>query len=151
MYFPLAVMRRTAFFYTAVSTLLLTGCGNNNPVKEHAQKQFPKPGTTVAEAQVPVTDDALNHFTFSVKVIADSNIADGVYDVDAEYGPNFDEGKFTMPKGIEDIKPIIRKGSDPYTFVIGFRVPGDTAFNDYFQVTSNKHSTKMEYIKAYTF
>jgi hypothetical protein len=144
-------MKKTALFYTAISTVLLTGCGSNSRVKEQVQKQFPKPGTTVAEAQVPVTDDALNHFTFSVKVIADSDVTDGVYDVDAEYGPNFDEGKFTMPKGIEDVKPIIRKGSAPYTFIVGFRIAGDTTFNDYFQVSSTKHSTKMEYIKAYTF
>ena len=100
---------------------------------------------------MPVTDDALNHFTFSIKVIADSDITDGIYDVDADYGPNFAEGKFAMPKGIEDAKPIIRKGSEPYTFIIGFRLPGDTTFNDYFLVSGTKHSTKMEYIKAYTF
>lgn len=100
---------------------------------------------------MPVTDDALNHFTFSIKVIADSDISDGIYDVDADYGPNFGEGKFAMPKGIEDAKPIIRKGGEPYTFIIGFRLPGDTTFNDYFQVSCSKHSTKMEYIKAYTF
>ena len=144
-------MKKTALFFTAISSLLLTSCGNIGGINGQPQKQFPKPGTTVAEAEMPVTDDALNHFTFSIKVIADSDITSGVYDVDADYGPNFGEGKFTMPKGIEDIKPSVRKGRESGTFIIGFRLPGDTTFNEYFQVTCTKHSTKMEYVKAYTF
>ena len=143
-------MKKVTYLFSTVSVLLF-GCGANNGSGLHNEKQFPKPGTTVAEAQMPVTEDKLNHFTFSIKVIADSNIATGVYDVDADYGPNFGEGKFTMPKGIENIKPIIRKGSEPSTFIIGFRLPGDTTFNDYFQVSCSKTQTKMEYIKAYTF
>ncbi len=141
-------MKKTIILYTSISALLFISCGGAN---EQKPKQFPKPGTTIATMQMPVTDDPLNHFMFSIKIIADSDITSGVYDVDADYGPNFAEGKFTMPKGIEDIKPIIRKGSDPYTFIIGFKLAGDTTFNDYFEVSSNKSSTKMTYIKSYTF
>ena len=143
-------MKKAAYLFSTISVLLF-GCCANNGANSHNEKQFPKPGTTVAEAHMPITDDELTHFTFSVKVIADSNVTSGVYDVDADYGPNFGESKFTMPKGIEDIRPIIRKGSEPYTYIIGFRLPGDTTFNDYFQVSCSKTKTKMEYIKAYTF
>jgi hypothetical protein len=122
------------------------GCGSNKKAK-----QFPKPGTTMAEAHMPVTEDALNHSVFSVKVIADSNVALGIYDVDADFGANFAEGQFTMPKGCEDAKPVIRKGSKPYTYIVGFKIAGDTTFYDYFQVSSAHSSTKMQYIKAYTF
>ena len=100
---------------------------------------------------MPVTDDPLNHFVFSVNVIADSNVRAGVYDVDVNYGPNFSEGQFTMPKGGEDLKPVIKKGSMPSTFIIGFRVPGDTTFYDYFEISSSIRTTKMQYVKAYTF
>jgi hypothetical protein len=117
--------------------------------KEGKPRQLPKPGTIVASAEMPVADD-LNHFTFSVKVIADSNIAHGVYDVDAGYGPNFAKGQITMPIGGEDLKPVIRKGNAPYTFIIGFRMPGDTTFYDYFEVRSSKATTKMQYLKVYT-
>ncbi len=100
---------------------------------------------------MPIAEDAINHSSFSVKVIADSDIATGVYDVDADFGTNFGEGKFTMPKGAEDATPVIRKGDAPYTYIIGFHIAGDTTFYDYFQVSCSKSSTKMEYIKAYSF
>ena len=100
---------------------------------------------------MPVTDDPLNKFTFTIKVIADSNVQTGVYDVDVDYGPNFAEGQFTMPKGGEDLKPLVRKGDKPNSYIVGFKVAGDTTFYDYFEISSSKSSTKMQYIKAYTF
>ena len=100
---------------------------------------------------MPITEDAINHTTFSVKVVADSDVANGVYDVDADFGPNFGEGKFSMPKGAEDATPVIRKGDEPYSYIIGFRIAGDTTFYDYFRVSCSKSNTKMEYIKAYSF
>ena len=98
-----------------------------------------------------ITEDALNDASFKVEVIADSAIANGVYDVDADFGPGFGEGQFTIPAGIEDATPLIRKGYEPYTYIIGFRLPNDTTFYDYFRVSATKHSIKMEYIRAYSF
>ncbi len=145
-------MKKVALFCYGLSTLLYVACNNSGSAgNERSAKQFPKPGTIVATAEMPVTDDPLNHFTFSVKVVADSNIKSGVYDIDADYGPNFAEGQLTMPKGGEDLKPLIRKGNAPYTYVIGFKVPGDTTFYDYFEVSSTRANTKMQYVKAYTF
>ena len=144
------IMKKNTFLYLTLVAIIFASCSGSNTA-EHAKKQFPKPGALVAEAKMPVTEDAINHSTFSVKVIADSEIANGVYDVDADFGPNFGEGKFSMPKGAEDAKPVIRKGDAPYTYIIGFRLAGDSTFYDYFQVSSSKNSTKMEYIKAYTF
>ncbi len=143
-------MKNTILFSTVLTALVFTSCGNHDDT-EHAKKQFPKPGTIVAEAKMPIMEDTINHFTFSVKVVADSEITSGVYDVDADFGPNFGEGKFSMPKGAEDAKPAIRKGTEPYTWIIGFHVPGDTTFYDYFEVSSSKNNTKMQYIKSYTF
>ena len=136
-------------FGVALLTVSLYSCNNNT--EEHKQKKFPKPGATIAEAKMPIVEDAINHSVFSVKVIADSDVATGVYDVDADFGTNFGEGKFTMPKGAEDATPVIRKGDAPYTYIIGFRIAGDTTFYDYFQVNCSKSNTKMEYIKAYSF
>lgn len=140
-------MKKIFFLSLTLAVFFLNGCHDGNGTT----KQFPKPGTIVASAEMPVTDDPLNHFIFSVKVIADSNIRSGVYDVDADYGPNFAEGQFTMPQGAWDMKPIIRKGNSPYTYIIGFKVPGDTTFYEYFEVRSNRITTKMQYLKAYTF
>jgi hypothetical protein len=141
-------MKKTTLLFTAISSIFIIACNNKNA---DSRKGFPKPGTLVASAEVPVTADTLNDFKFSVKVIADSSVKEGVYDVDVDYGPNFAEGKFTMPKGGEQLIPVIRKGTKPYTFVIGFNVGSDTTFYDYFEVSSTKLSTKMQYIKAYTF
>ena len=127
----------------------------NNSVSDnsgsHAVKQFPKPGTLIAHAETPVAEDSLNHFNFSVKVIADSNVSKGVYDVDAELGPNFVTGQFVLPEGAEDAQPVMRKGAAPNTYIIGFKMANDTAFNDYFEVSSDRKATKMRYIKSYSF
>ena len=140
-------MYKNSLLAIAMPALLLIGCGNNGTTKT---KELPKPGTIIDSASMPIADE-LNTFTFSIKVVADSEVSKGVYDVDVDYGPNFAEGKFTMPKGGEELRPIVRKGSQPYTYIIGFKVNGDTTFYDYFEVTSNKGSTKMQYIKAYSF
>jgi hypothetical protein len=132
---------------------LATACHDSTNPDNHeiSLPQFPKPGYVVAADSMPISEDKLNHFTFAVKVIADSSVTSGVYDVDADFGPNFSTGQFTMPKGCESLQPLLRKGSAPYTFVIGFKVKGDTTFYDYFEVSSNRHATKMQYLKAYTF
>ncbi len=130
--------------------MLLTACNSSDTaVKE--PHIFPKPGTVVASAQMPVTGDTLNHFTFSIKVVADSQVAKGVYDVDADYGPNFAGGELTLPKGAEAATPYVRQGNEPNSFIIGFRLAGDTTAYDYYQVSSNGSQTEMRYIKAYTF
>jgi hypothetical protein len=142
-------MKKT-FFLPALS-LLIFGCFRSETNKNDKPSQFPKPGTIISTAEMPVTEDPLNHFTFSIKITADSNITAGVYDVEAAYGPNTAQGKFSMPKGGEYFKPLIRKGNGPYTYIIGFRAPGDTTFYDYFEVSSSRSATKMQYIKAYNY
>jgi hypothetical protein len=144
-------MKKIAILFIAFGSAISMICSCNNTVKENKQKKFPKPGVTVAEAKMPIAEDAINHSVFAVKVIADSDIATGVYDVDADFGNNFAETKFAMPKGAEDATPVIRKGSAPYTYIIGFKIAGDTTFYDYVQVSSARNRTKMEYINVYSF
>lgn len=140
-------MQKRILIAATLGAATLAGCSNSSTDKA---KEFPKPGTIVATAQMPIKDE-LNNFTFSIKVVADSEVKAGVYDVDVDFGPNFAEGKFTMPKGGEELKPLIRTGSNPYTYIIGFKVANDTTFYDYFEVSSSKDHTKMQYIKAYSF
>jgi len=135
-------------FVITASALLISGCSENGHKK---QAHFPQPGSVVAQASMPVKEDELNHSTFSVKVIADSEVAKGVYQVDADFGTNYANGKLTLPKGAEDAKPDIRTGNTPYTYIIGFRLEKDTTFYEYFEVMSTKETTKMRYTKAYTF
>lgn len=138
-------------FLSALVIFFFAACQNAAVRDQKTQKNIPKPGTIVASAEVPVTDDTLNHFTCSVKVVADSNVAGGVYDVEAEYGPNFATNQFTMPAGAADYTLNIRKEKSPYSFIIGFTLPHDTTFYDYFEVILSKSVTRMQYTKAYTF
>ena len=132
------------------AALCLYSCGSPKEEKK-ITKIFPVPGTVVAIDSVPIVEDKLNNSRFIISVVADSAVTSGVYDVDADFGPNFAEGQFTLPTGKEDLLPVMRRGKTPYTFIIGFRLPGDTTFYDYFEVSSNTKQTKMKYLKAYTF
>lgn len=143
-------MKKTLSLSFIVATILFSACAGNTG-KDEAKAATPKPGTIVAAAEMPIKEDSLNHFSYSVKVIADSNVAAGIYDVDADYGPNLATGQFTMPKGGESLVPLIRVGSKPYTYIIGFKVANDTTFYDYFEVSSDGKSTKMQYLNSYTF
>ncbi len=134
-------MKNSSLFALVTSALFISSCEGSNKAAEDTKTEI-KPGTVVASAEMPVTDDSLNNFTFSVKVVADSTR--GVYDIDADYGPNFAEGQFVMPKGGEDLVPLLKRGNSPNTWVIGFRVAGDTTFYDYFEVSCTKKATKMQ-------
>ena len=102
-------------------------------------------------AAMKITNDQLNDFIFSVTVRADSQVKDGVYAIRAAYGFDVANGTFTMPKGLEDYKLSLRKGTSAYTYIIGFLVPDDTTFHDYFEVAGTKTSISMKYLKSYTY
>ena len=134
-----------------IAITILTSCSTRENSTQAKSHQFPKPGTTVANAERKITEDSLNDFRFQIRVIADSAVQNGVYNVDVDYGPNFASGQFTMPKGGEHLLPVIKSGNSPYTYIIGFRLPDDTTFYEYYEVSSNKQSTKMQYINTYSF
>lgn len=135
----------------SISVLSFLGCGAPNKSVTPIQRQWPKPGTVVASAEKKITEDTLNNFRFQIRVVADSAIEKGVYDVDVDYGPNFASGQFTMPKGGEHLAPIIKTGLQPYSYIIGFRLPDDTTFYEYYEISCTKQSTKMQYINTYSF
>lgn len=134
-----------------ISLLLATACliACNNEKK--AEEVLAAPGTVIAKAELPAEGDPLNHFKFGIVVKADSEVAKGVYDVDVNWGPSIAQSKFTMPKGGENLKPILRQGAKPNTFLIGFKAGKDTAFNEYFEVSGSTQGIKMIYTKAYSF
>lgn len=144
-------MKRSFIWVPIVIIAWVAGSCGSAGNEGNKVRHFPSPGTLMAQDSMPVTEDKLNNFMFTVRVIADSAVTSGIYDVDADYGPNFATSTFAMPKGIEDVTPILRRGDAPYTYIIGFRLPGDTTFYDYFEVSSDHHNTKMKYLKAYTF
>ncbi len=118
----------------------------------------PKPGTVVAADSAKALYDKLNEFRYIVTVTADSNVNYGVYNVIAEYGPNIANGQFTMPHGAEHEMPLIRKGKEANTFIVGFHYGNDTSFYDYYEVTFLRkvneqavNTIAMKYLKSYSF
>ena len=133
-------------------TIIFCSCsGTSGSSSNKDSHGMPLPGTVIDSMRETVLDDTLNHTVCTVKVIADSLIDRGVYDVEASYGPNTASGKFTMPKGGEDLLPVLKKGKMPCSFIIGFKVAKDTTFYEYFEVISTRTATRMEYLKGYTF
>ena len=112
---------------------------------------IPAPGTVIAHIEEPVVEDTLNKFVFKATLKADSLVEKGVYDLTAEWGYNKAESKFTMPKGGEQFVPMLRRGKDPYTFVVGFKTDKDTTFYDYLSIVGIKGYLKVRYLKSYSF
>ena len=142
---------KISFALLASLSITVLSCHTNaGSEQQYKEKTFPKPGTVVAADEMPVKDP-LNHFTFGIKVIADTAVKQGVYDIHANYEFFTRDDQFIMPKGGEDFRPAIRRDTAPYTYIIGFKVPGDTTFYDYFQVSASKTGMSMKYVKGYTF
>ena len=143
-------MKNLSLFLFSAALLLSLGCNNGKKGAYTSADATPPPGTVMCTSQMPVIDGP-NHFTFSVQVKADSNTKTGTYDIRAAFGFDTANGMFTMPKGLERYTLCIRKGAAPYTFIVGFTIPKDTTFYDYFQVTGKHMAIGMQYLKAYTF
>lgn len=109
----------------------------------------PAPGTVVGEAHTEHSGDGLNRFTFRVTVTKAAE--KGVYTVAAQDGPNHGETQFTLPKGAEDFRVVLRKGNQKNRIEIGFEAPGDTAFYPYYEVVSENKTIRAQYTNAYRF
>jgi hypothetical protein len=132
-----------------VGLLAFAGC-SSKPSSIQAHKPLP-PGTVVAADSMPVTEDELNHFYFSVAIKANEQTNDGRYDIDVAYGPNTGVSAFKMPKGCENVMPLMRQGTEAYTYIIGFKMPNDTVFHEYYSVSGSRGRIEVKPIKGYTF
>ena len=142
------------------AAIVLTCCSCNSGVQNKAKaprilavndEQYTPPaaGAIVAADSMPVTDDPLNHFNFSVKIKANEYSSRGTYSIAAAFGPNTADGMFTMPKGGSHLEPVLKKGTEPYSYVIGFKYKHK--FYDYYLVKGSKSAIEIKNIKAYAF
>lgn len=134
--------------------LLLAACGNatsGNAAGKHGNNNYTPPaaGTVIASQSTPITNDPLNHFDFTVKLIASEYSNYGTYTVKAAWGPDTATEQFTMPKGGTHLKPVLKKGTGAYSYVVGFYY--DNKFYDYYQIKGAKDNIEMKYISAYSF
>jgi hypothetical protein len=133
---------------TAALTAIVFAACNGSANDEQAGTL--KPGTVVAHDEYAIKEDTLNNAMHTIKVVADSAVDKGIYGIDVSYGKNFAHGGFTMPKGGERLRPLIRRGTG-HTYIVGFRMKDDTTFYDYVEVTSNRENTRIQYINSYSF
>ncbi len=146
-------MKKCILFCCSFVLLIVASCsGHKDNDGDNGTYTPPPAGNTVAADSVKIADDP-NNFTYKVTIKAGTNSAAyGVYDVIAEWGPNTAASQFTMPRGGEKLKPIIKKGTAPYTYIIGFHYGNDKkTFYDYYQVSGNKGMIEAKYLKAYSF
>ena len=150
---------KPAAFITSLSVLLISvvSCRSaSSSSKTHTTidttVQIPE-GMIVDSASMPVsTGDGLNHFDFTVAIATTGQAKYGIYDIRAAWGPHDAASQFTMPRGGEQLKPIIRKNEKESIFTIGFFFGNDTTFHDYYQVNSDKSGNiEMKYLKGYSF
>jgi len=134
-------------FVLALGATMLAACGGggyDNP------RLTLKPGALIDKQEMPVK--GAQGGVYRVTLTADSLISTGVYSVNAIYGNDTANGRFTMPKEVEHFKlKMVVCDSLPYTYIIGFMLPKDTTFYDYFQVTGSHNQISMNYTKAYSF
>lgn len=141
-------MKNKILSYAAMA-LFVIGC-NSSPYNNE-NHFIPNKGQNIDSLKEMVKEDTLNKAVFSVKIIADSMGREGVYNVNSVFGENVASSMFTMPKGGEKYKPILKKKSEMYTYIVGFHVPNDTTFYEYYEISANKGSILMRYVKSYTF
>jgi len=158
-FFIFAQLMRKQLLFVSACALAISSCSNANNDTKNSPTNNPSlvPGSIIAADSEAIKEDNLNDFKFSVKIIADSGSnTKGSYTVQATYGVDNAEGQLAMPKNAEYLKPILRKGDEPYIYIVGFKFGNDTTFHDYFEISAARVATqrraiKMEYIKAYTF
>jgi len=115
-----------------------------------AGSMVPKPNTVVASDSIRIPDP-LNDLYYSIEVVAGKESNKGVYEVLVTYGHNDASTQLTMPEADKPIIPEVRRGNEPYSYIIGFHYGTDTTFNDYYYVRAGKGKTIMKYMKAYSF
>lgn len=129
--------------------LLFSACNEPSSDSSVATRAIPAANTVVASGSMRIPD-ALNELYYSIEVVATPQSTQGVYEVLVRYGHNDASTRITMPVSEQPLIPVLRK-KPPNEYIIGFRLPGDTAFKDYFQIRADRGKIGMKYLKAYSF
>jgi hypothetical protein len=138
-------MKRVAII--ALTYLTIAACSSQDT---HTKKPI-EAGIVIAADTMDIAEDSLNGHFFAVTVFTNDSSANGSYDVETIWGNNTAYTNIRMPLGGESFQPVIRKGSEAYSVIIGFNTEGDTTFRDYYGVTGARGSIKARYLKYYSF
>lgn len=141
-----------------LSLLVITAC-NSSEKKESANNithfYAPEEGTVIAADSIPITEDTLNDFYYSIKLTSTFMSEDGSYRMNVAYGHNDAQSDIVYPKLTGKVTPAVQLDkSIPYTYNIGFYLDGSDEFKDYARVSarkgySGKQEIELKYIKTY--
>lgn len=144
-------------YITAVitTTLFLLSCNTDTPQRnttEAAPASTPPPGTVFLADSMKIPD-ALNERYFTVKLVANEYTRQGTYDVNIVYGHNNAFTQITFPRGgTKHIIPQMKKGNEPFSFIIGFNYgEDDPTFYEYYWIKGAEEKIETKYLKAYSF
>lgn len=142
--------------------LLLGACSQPKAGNDNNDGSWtPPPAGTVVAADSMKVKDPLNDFYFAVKLVSSpANGEEGnmgfVYDVEAHYGPNAANSRITMPKGGNNLRPLLRPDkTKEYTYILGF-IPGkdyggSNEFQDYYAISASRGTIEIRALKSYSF
>jgi len=110
------------------------------------------PGTVILSDSMLIPDP-LNKLYFSVKLVSNEFTTQGTYDVQMDYAHNTAAVQITFPrKGTQEIIPKMKKGTRPFSYIIGFNYGvDDPTFYDYYLIEANAGKIETRYLKAYSF
>ena len=141
-------------YFAILTFALISACKDRSPeqqqIKEIEEVVKTQPaGTLLAVDSMRFTEDELNDFYFVVKLKTTEYSAKGTYAVEANVGPKVAASKFTMPRGGEEVVPVLKKGNEPFTYIIGFYYNNNNSFYDYYMISADANTIQMKYTKAY--
>lgn len=137
-------------YLLALLPLIIFSCQSADTKTTKNESPFAE-NTIVAADSMHITEETLSRFYFSVIVRSTTYSTKRMYDVSVRYGPNNAASRFPMPKGGEHLKPVMKKGTEPYSYIIGFYLDDDTTFNEYYLVKGSLQQILIKPLAAYTF
>lgn len=139
--------------------IAIAGCGQTDTSEQKKDKEQipsvaswnpPPAGTVVDKIQERITEDNLNEKYFRVEVLTTENSKAGSYLLKLEQGFNKNETTIDLPKwtGGTVLKPVLQKGAEKYSCIIGFDT-GDGQFHELYQVKTDGGNLKLKQTKGY--
>lgn len=134
---------------------ILASCAEekkNTPAEEKVGIADELPTSTIIAADsVPIKEEQLNNFVFSVKISTTTKTRKGKYAVDVAWGYNIANREIVMPKNDYPLVPVLKRTGEQYSYIIGFYLKDDTTFYDYYAVKGEQGDISMGYTKGYRF
>lgn len=147
----LLLMKRRSYI---ICLLIFAACAaeeTENTVPFYA----PPKGTVIDADSIPVVEDELNEFYYSVILTSKENSNEGKYILDAAFGPNKARTEIVYPDLGQQIVPELQLDkTSPYSYHVGFHYNDDNTFHEYAKIFAKKNEfgvrqIQLKYVKAY--